>query len=98
MTGETPDLIREVSGHLQFNLDAYGKVWTGEDEDTAFICRPLLKEIERLREALQSIRTYAHAPHNTDFAASCGACTIDACIGCLIEGTACEALEAGGDS
>jgi hypothetical protein len=49
------ELIGEVSKRLQFNLDAYGKVWTGEHEDTAFICRPILDEIVRLREALKEI-------------------------------------------
>jgi hypothetical protein len=53
------------------------------------------REVARLRETLEAIRTFAKAPHNTYFAASCNACTIDACIGCLIEGTARSALEAG---
>ena len=44
-------LVREVSSRLQWNLDAYGKVWTGEDEDTRFIVGPLLDEIRRLRDA-----------------------------------------------
>lgn len=45
------DLVREVSRRIQFNIEAYGKAWTGEDDDTRFIVGPLLDEIKRLRDA-----------------------------------------------
>ena len=41
-------LVREVNDRIQWNIDAYGKAWTGEDEDTRFIVGPLLDEIRRL--------------------------------------------------
>jgi hypothetical protein len=49
----------------------------------------LQEENEKLREALQAIATYARRPH-TRMGEACG---VDACIACLIEGTATEALD-----
>lgn len=53
MSNERLDnLIVEVSRRMQFNLEAYGTVWTGENDDTRFIVQPLLDEIERLRREI----------------------------------------------
>lgn len=46
-------LVQGVSARLAFNARAYGTPWNGEDEDTEFVCSPLLDEIERYREALE---------------------------------------------
>jgi hypothetical protein len=43
--------FEEVHSRLAFNTEAYGKAWTGEEEDTKFIVRPLLDEIDRLQKA-----------------------------------------------
>jgi len=49
MEKDLDTLVREVSDRIQWNIDAYGKAWTGEDDDTRFIVGPLLDEIRRLR-------------------------------------------------
>lgn len=31
-------IVKSVDGHLEWNVKAYGKAWTGEGEDTEFLC------------------------------------------------------------
>jgi hypothetical protein len=59
-TQRTP--LEQVHDRLQFNVAAYGKAWTEELEDTEFIARPLLDEVERLLRHIHRIDHRAVVP------------------------------------
>lgn len=81
-----------TAAHVQPNPLA-GVVWThltsGTADETLWQLRRADAEVERLRQALHSIRHYSDGAHR-QMGEACGE---DLCLGCLINGTALAALD-----
>lgn len=47
----TEAAVETVGDHLRWNEAAYGKAWTGEDEDTRFLCYDVADKVTAALDA-----------------------------------------------